>query len=379
MTATAPARPELTIHAERCAHQRVAAAHCDACVRSCPRNAWQLLDDGLAFDTDRCDACGLCVATCPHEALQIPAPIPILTDTRPRELFMACERAGIPQPSAGPHDSAGITACLHALTPGWLIQWTRRHHVTQVRLANADCATCPRHPTESLQARWKPVAQRLTEAGQPAPALSPISARQWSAHATRTDQPDPRRRRFLGQMLQGPKPETRALPQASSLSPLDSGRRQLVQTLATPGVSGRPATPLWQVHLDPGKCTWCMACVTLCPEQVFTQGKDSEQAINQVQLHPGRCTGCGLCLDVCDVHALAIAGPEQAHPHRPQAFPLVQVTCPVCRVNYHQHQPRPSTAPHSPTASPCPTCRRGRPARQDRLVQASTSAGQDQA
>ena len=62
MTATAPARPELTIHAERCAHQRVAAAHCDACVRSCPRNAWQLLDDGLAFDTDRCDACGLCVA-----------------------------------------------------------------------------------------------------------------------------------------------------------------------------------------------------------------------------------------------------------------------------------------------------------------------------
>ncbi len=379
MTATAHSPPELTIRAERCAHQRVAAAHCDDCVRSCPRHAWQLHDEGLAFDADSCDACGLCVAACPHEALEIPAPMPIISDTRPRELLIACEHAGIPQPDNGSHDSAGITACLHALTPGWIIQWTQRHQITQVRLASADCATCPRHPTESLQARWQPVAKRLAATGQPVPGLSPISARQWSVRATQTDQPDPRRRRFLGQLLQGPKHETRDRPQPSTLAPLTSGRRQLVRTLTPPGPRRHTVAPLWQVQLDPGKCTWCMACVTLCPELVFTQGIDTENIINHVQLHTGRCTGCGLCLDVCDVQALAIAGPEQTHPPRPQAFPLVRVICPVCRVNYHRHQPPSPSTLTTPTGSPCPTCRRGRPVRQDRLVQATASDRKDPA
>ena len=79
MNRTTPEPPPLTIHAQRCAHQRVASATCQACVAACPRQAWQLLDSGLAFDAALCDGCGLCVAACPHEALEVPSPTPILT------------------------------------------------------------------------------------------------------------------------------------------------------------------------------------------------------------------------------------------------------------------------------------------------------------
>ena len=70
--------PQLTVDAERCAHQRIADSRCRACVDACPHNAWQLHPDGLGFDTDACDDCGQCVAACPLEAppkMALPKPI----------------------------------------------------------------------------------------------------------------------------------------------------------------------------------------------------------------------------------------------------------------------------------------------------------------
>ena len=195
--------PTLTIHAERCAHQRVASATCRACITACARQAWQLLDEGLSFDAERCDGCGLCVAACPLEALAIPAPTPIVSTDGDRLAWLACERAGIAPPDGAPNP-AGFTPCLHTLTPDWVLRWQQRHRITQLRLTSGNCATCDRRTDITLQERWQPVAERLTRAGQPVPALVPTDARQWLARANRSDQPDPRRRRFLGRLLQGP-------------------------------------------------------------------------------------------------------------------------------------------------------------------------------
>lgn len=374
MNRTAPAPPKLTIHPQRCAHQRVAGARCEACVQACPRQAWERLDSGLAFDAALCDGCGLCVAACPHEALEIPAPTPIVTTDGERTLWLACERSGIAQPNAG-SSPAGLTACLHALTPDWILQWHQRHRITQVRLSSGDCTDCDRRPAETLHASWQPVAERLARAGQPAPSLTRIDANQWQAHASRTEQPDPRRRRFLGQLLQGPGPQTRDRPLPSTLAPLTSGRQHLVRTLAAPGPDGKTAPPMWQVRLDPGQCTWCMACVKLCPEQALTQAADPDGAVDRLSLHMARCTGCALCLDACDSRALSLAGPNQPHPPVPQAFELVRQTCPACRVSYHRQ--RQSAPGGASTDEPglCPTCRRGRPARPDRLVQNPAATG----
>ena len=359
--------PTLTIHPERCAHQRVAGATCQACVTACARQAWQLLDEGLSFDAARCDGCGLCVAACPLEALEIQAPTPIIATDGERVLWLACERADIPS-SEGASGGAGHTPCLHALTPDWVLQWQQRHRITQLRLASGDCASCDRRPAETLQARWQPVAERLSRAGQPVPALMRTDARQWPARANRSDQPDPRRRQFFGRLLQGPGTPTRDTSRATTLAPLTSGRRHLVRTLAT--VKGdRAIAPLWQPRLDADRCTWCMACVKLCPEQALTQHADPDAPVHHLTIHPTRCTGCTLCLDVCDSQALALTGPDQPRSRQQQVFELQRETCPICRVAYHRHRSSPSAPGHE--SEPCPTCRRGRPLRPDRVVQAS--------
>ena len=363
--------PTLTIHAERCAHQRVAASTCQACVTACPRQAWQLLDEGLSFDAGRCDGCGLCVAACPLEALEIPAPTPIITNDGERTLWLSCERAGSP-PSDGAPGPAGLTPCLHALSPDWVLQWQQRHRITQLRLVSGDCARCDRRPEATLQERWKPVAERLARAGQPVPALMPTDARQWQARANRSDQPDPRRRRFLGRLLQGPGAPTRNPAGSTTLAPLTSGRRHLVHTLAN-GPGAPSANPLWQLRLDPDRCTWCMACAKLCPEQALTERADPEGTVDHLSLHPARCTGCALCLDVCDSQALSLAGPDQPRSPHQQVFELQRESCPVCRVTYHRQRPPRGAASLEP--EPCPTCRRGRPVRPDRVVQATAPTG----
>ena len=94
----------LQIHPESCEHQILARARCSACVQACPVAAWQLNDDGLSFDEDVCDDCGLCVAACPNEALSLPAILPeVLVGSDGRtELIVACEKASQTVAGEGP-------------------------------------------------------------------------------------------------------------------------------------------------------------------------------------------------------------------------------------------------------------------------------------
>jgi Fe-S-cluster-containing hydrogenase component 2 len=116
-----------------------------------------------------------------------------------------------------------------------------------------------------------------------------------------------------------------------------------------------------------------MACANLCPERALTQIADPDGPVDRLTSEMARCTGCGLCLDVCDSQALSLAGPGQPHPPAQQVFELVRQTCPVCRVSYRRQASPGGASTDEP--GPCPTCRRGRPERPDRLVQTSSDPG----
>ena len=366
--------PQLTVDAERCAHQRIADSRCRACVDACPHNAWQLHPDGLGFDTDACDDCGQCVAACPLEAIALPAPLPAVADTRPRALLLACEHAGLPDRAPGAPRAAGRVRCLHGLSPDLLMEWSTRHRAEVLRVATGDCTRCERGPRDTqadLAHRWQQLSGHAALHGQQLPRWQATTATQWQALARQTDQPDPGRRRFFGAVVPSSSPGGPSL--VAGPTPHTSGRTRLVRQLQ-PAESTQAPAPLWWVAVDPNRCTACMACQAICPAEAFClhppQHTDvtTNSADQDWTMEMNRCTGCGLCIDLCDSHALTLHGPGTPRPGPPQRVRLHSRDCPSCRVRFlTPHR----TTPHSPTevAGRCPACQRGRLPRADRVVQ----------
>lgn len=363
---TSSSHAPLTIHAERCIHQRIVHSNCRACVDVCPRTAWKHDDDGLSLDSDICDHCGHCVAACPHEALSIPEPAPHVVD---RSLILACERvAGSRAPSA-----VGVVACLHAIGADWVIQQTLRHHCDRVQLASADCSACDRAPRgQSLSQRWQPVAQRL---GTSAPRLERISPTQWKERTSDAQAPDLARRRLFGRIL-APRPSTNSSSAMTVSADMTSQRVNIVAHLADhPHARLKP--PLWELEIDPVRCTGCMACVRLCPQAALELHSDPLRAGEEesIALRHARCTGCGLCTQVCEHEAIAIHEPDATARvfRRTQTIALEALVCSQCKAPFYLPAGRLSGNAKA-NRSICPICSAGRVNHTQRIVQDFSAA-----
>ena len=358
-------RPPLTIHAERCAHTRLNSARCEACVQACPTAAWSIDDDGLAFDTDRCDRCGLCVVACPLEALALDAPALRIDSGQPRTLWLACERT----PGA-PANDPGQPACLHGLPALWLQQQAQRHHASRIACSHGDCEHCERQPPaeQRLPARWVALLRRQrgptaapapTTAAPPTPQLVFVSPAEWQQQARRLAAPDTSRRRFFSRWL-----EPAAALGAGTAGRMDSGRLAEVGDGPLPGAR-------WTLDWDQQRCTWCLVCARLCPTGAIHTAADGPDSPRQaLVLQPGRCSGCGMCSDGCDQAALALrdAEPEAAE----QRFTLQRLRCSRCQVDHWRLAgagPQYEAVATAPDDRICPTCRQGKPHWQARVVQ----------
>ena len=413
----------LTVFAERCVHQVVTGASCDACVQVCPQSAWKINADGLLFDAASCDSCGLCVAHCPAEALALPQAMPLLRKSGAgTEVLIACERAASSaivsapaQPdcqsgSAGqiperqtvgtarlggmddsrPRPQVGITPCLQALTPHWVLHWTGTQAGSRVRYASADCQQCARGRGPSWQARFGEVVELLQAAGRPVPQLQQIPFSTWQQAVSEQHAPDGGRRGLLRALL---RPPTQAAITAKPV-PMTSARTPLLQLLREQG-AGRA---LWAVALDTARCTWCMACVQLCragalqfaadtppaapgPDQARSTSPVLRTAAGRFLLDMQSCTGCGVCLDACDRQALGkVAVPGHAQ-QAVTSIALLLAHCKQCGVCFHHLARRPVAASHCEGSAAtqdqallCPACRQGRARQFDRHVQAGEVA-----
>ncbi len=55
-------------------------------------------------------------------------------------------------------------------------------------------------------------------------------------------------------------------------------------------------------RIDPGKCTGCMSCARMCPQEAISGEKKKPHTIDQ-----DRCIRCGVCLDTCKFDAVEVS------------------------------------------------------------------------
>lgn len=314
------------IDADACVHSYFNQSDCQACVDSCPSQAWILNDESLGLNTDACDGCGLCIPACPSGALSVQYPWIIRQFGGRTMALFNCELSAV-------KIKTEVLPCIHILGLRQLLL-LYNSGISLLLISTAECSDCPRNPSTTIQQRLKQLNKLLLERNKTPMRILQRSSKVWEK-IYKTDEIICRginlsRRDFLraeGQqyrrqmLIQDPLnlPECQTVPPGQLLPKIEKN------DLHWP----------WAPILDETKCTGCDACMNLCPTDALQYQPGDDNSAPEYQLNPVDCNGCGICENVCDVKAIAI----QSFSRSPS--PVIELTekqCSGCGNTYHMPQ-----------------------------------------
>lgn len=314
------------INADACVHAFSDQSDCQACVDTCPTQAWILGDESLGLDTESCDGCGLCVPACPSGALHVHFPWIIRSFGGQMIALFACDKSAVAEKDS-------LIPCIHSLGLRQLLLLYNTG-IKYLLVSTAECADCTRNPEHGIHQRLEKLNSLLRECKSAQMKILPRSVQVWNK-IFRTDELISRgthlpRRDFLrggGRMVRS---------QLLVMDPLN-----LSESRTIPPGQLVPAKINSEVHwpsapqLDVNRCNGCDACIKLCPTdalQLMEGGADSSPGYI---LNPASCTGCGICSNVCDSRAISVNSYILSKAHK---IDLVEKKCAACGNAFHYPQ-----------------------------------------
>lgn len=309
-----------TINSDRCVHGLSPIAQCQACVAACPSAAFALEEEGLTFDPEACDSCGLCLASCPEQAIDVSGTgEPLVAPPRdPDRAFMACAAVvDIGEP--------GSVSCLHALSSARLARLHGRG-IRMLMTSQADCRTCSRGKATSLAARVADLNLLLEERELPLISVHRRGIADWREERDEAASMS-RRSLFRAAFARGTGHAATALAAGGHANECD-----VVAPDAILAAADRATSATFSPHIAPAACDACNACVEVCPHGVITL-QDEYDRDSRYEVDATLCTGCRLCVDTCEAGALTL---ERHGPARPPVVSLVSGRCRVCASPFHR-------------------------------------------
>lgn len=309
-----------------CAHSRAGQTGCTSCLDLCPTGAIMPDGDYITVDPMICAGCGACSAACPSGAISFDAPPVDFTMLRVQTLARAFLDAGGKAPRLMVHDDRNGAE---------MIRLSARHgrglpaDVVPMALpalaafGHAEALAALAAGFASVSLLLGPKADR--DAIETQIALARAIAGDTRVQLIDTSDPD-----AMSDTLYD---ETSPTPVASPVRPVGS-RRQITRQAARalhPDTEVLPlpaGAPYGAVLVDPGACTLCLSCVSLCPSGALGDNPD----LPQLRFQEDACLQCGLCANICPENAITLAPQlnltgaalEQRILHEEEPFPCVE-------------------------------------------------------
>jgi ferredoxin len=315
------------IDADACVYSQFDQSTCQACVESCPTQAWVLGEESLGLNTDACDGCGLCIPSCPTGALSVQFPWIIRQTGGHSIALFACELS----PGKIKTD---VLPCIHVLGLRQLLLMYN-HGIRYLLITTADCSSCKRQPSIDINRRLEQLNELLAERAKPVMKVMQRSHQLWQTLFKTDEIISPgikfSRRHFLRGSVQ--KGQRQSLVQ----DPLNLAENQTLPPgqLLPAALTVIKKTELhwpWSVQLDNNKCNGCDACINLCPNEALLFVSGNKEGLVEYRLNPVNCNGCGICQDACETNAISI---NQFSKSPEKAISLTEKTCHSCGNSFH--------------------------------------------
>ncbi len=324
---------------ELCAHGRRGLTGCVRCLDACPAGAIETGGDKIRVEPHLCQGCGTCTAVCPTGAIGYAWPEPNavaqrlrreLNASRPRRVVIfedGSRRAGPGEiPSEFPEDvlafgapalaAVGMDRWFETLAAGveqlllWIPEVERRRVSMRSVVNQVECAravlTGLGHESDRLRivdGPWDVSSSGERVEGHPLPpgegrGEGINKANQWTV-------PEPPHPNLLPEGDgTGSLPDLPARKREAIFAALD----RLPGSSAGPDAIGlAPGAPFGQILVDPQRCTLCLSCAMVCPQDALHGDPgESEGAVPRLSFQESRCIQCGLCQTACPEDAIRL-------------------------------------------------------------------------
>lgn len=293
-----PILPE--INGDRCVHALIETASCQACVDSCPKNAWVLDDESLGLDTSLCDGCGLCVPVCTEGAITQSKDCTIREENNKKVLLIGCEF--IANAKKEITTKSKNWACIHAVSTGELLGLYQQG-IKQIVVSKGDCESCLRGNNEHLYNRVIKISKMLRHSHLPPLHYNELPADKWHQlwKTQKKSMPGPEmsRRRFFQSAIK------QTVDMVLHKSILDLSKQKFIPLAKiVDGIEGEnvlfPAVPV----INEEKCNGCDTCFRACPHGALQFNITERNALYFIDA--ANCTDCSICTDLCEEEAIHI-------------------------------------------------------------------------
>jgi len=285
-----------------CAHGRSGITGCSNCIDACPAEAITSLIESVTVNPNLCQGGGICASVCPTGAIRYvyPSAMDTLRSVRtlldryyeaegsnPVIAFVAADESGILN-----HKPANLlVVTVEELASIGLEVWLSALAYGAKSVLLVDAGSMPDGVAEFLQSQLKTARGILHGLGYEDKAIRVVD------HQSLQQQCDVEKGISIAKfaIFAGSLEKRRTALQA--IDHLYNQSRTAQQIIALPEQSlfGR-------IHVDPGACTLCMSCTSVCPSKAISAGND----LPKLEFHENNCVQCGICASACPEHAITL-------------------------------------------------------------------------